>query len=255
MSNHIQFDAFLVLDLKATSVPSDEGLSPADKTARREILEFPVLAIPPSALTLLGRRAAQTHTRECVSDTAVCGVPVLEFHAFVRPTDGAAPGGVRALTAACEQTSGVTQAQVNTAEPLPAVLLKFHRWLESNRLLGKRLCFVTCSDWDLGEMLPAECARKAVPFPRYCATYINLQRLFAARFRKTADLPEMMDALSLPLVGRRPSGRDDCKNIAHAFVELLRSGASSGTVPPGVGQVVAAAAVEQPRVQQQHQPQ
>jgi inhibitor of KinA sporulation pathway (predicted exonuclease) len=96
-------------------------------------------------------------------------VQVQEFHAFVRPTDGAAVGSARVLSAFCTELTGITQSQVENAPPLPAVLGDFHKWLQTHEMEDKRLCFVTCGDWDLGEMLPTECERKSIPFPSVCA--------------------------------------------------------------------------------------
>lgn len=89
---------------------------------------------------------------------------------FVRATDEprvtpGAIGSARRLSSHCIERTGVSQSQVDGAQPLPAVLLLFHRWLESQSLLFKRLCFITMGDWTLGSMLPGECQRKNIPLP------------------------------------------------------------------------------------------
>lgn len=66
-----------------------------------EIIEFPVIVL----------------------DTATLRV-VAEFHEYVRPVANPV------LTTFCTDLTGITQATVNAADPLPIVVAKFERWLQ-----------------------------------------------------------------------------------------------------------------------------
>ena len=68
------------------------------------------------------------------------------------------------MTAFCTQMTGITQATVDAAEPIDAVL---KRWLPA--MLGtddvSGVLPVTCGEPDLKAMLPRECARKGLQVP------------------------------------------------------------------------------------------
>lgn len=190
------FDVFLVTDLQAAC----EGEAGTEQG--RELLELPIVMIPAKSLALLRPPSEGSSAGDSVGlGQHVSGLPVRQFRHYVRPTDGAARGKARQLSSECTTRTGIKQSDVDGAKPLPGVLLELHKWLDGQGLLrGKRLCFVTLNDDDLGERLPAECARKNVPLPSYFTTYINVQRLFATRFLKTLPLAEMLTELGLPLL-------------------------------------------------------
>jgi len=44
--------------------------------------------------------------------------------------------------------------------------------------------FVTCGDWDLGRMLPEQCAREHIDVPIYFKEFINIKKVFQSFYNK-----------------------------------------------------------------------
>ncbi|MEZ4426296.1 MAG: 3'-5' exonuclease [Nannocystaceae bacterium] len=191
------FDLLVILDFEATC---QEGAPPDPQ----EVIEFP------SVLVSLRERAV-----------------IAEFESFVRPVHHPR------LTPFCSQLTSITQADVEAAPTFPEVLAAHQRWLEGERLLGPNadpFAFVTCGDWDLVTMLPAQCAAADIDITTLPAAYrrwINIKQLFAAvtNKRKGFGMPTMLRTLGLTLEGRHHRGIDDCRNIAKIAVALRDRGA------------------------------
>jgi len=193
------FDYFVVLDFEATC---DTPQPPSPQ----EIIEFPSVLLAGDSLQIL--------------DT---------FESFVRPQHHGL------LSEFCRTLTTITQAQVDAAPLFSEVLDSHLRWLRSHALptsateSGPSYAFITCGDWDLATMLPAQLRAilpplGAIPWPY--RRWINIKRHFAASpagKRKPQGMPGMLEALGLPLVGVHHRGIDDCKNIA-AIARALAEG-------------------------------
>lgn len=158
------------------------------------------------------------------------GELVAEFHAYVRPLLNPR------LTPFCTQLTGIEQATVDAAEPFPAVFARaqeFYKRFHSQHGAGVRTMFVTCGDWDLQTMLPAQARLSGLQVPSYLQRWINVKvpfrRCLAALGGGASGggglgMAGMLEQLGLPLVGRHHSGIDDARNIAYIVRELLRRG-------------------------------
>ncbi|KAI8619390.1 hypothetical protein BC830DRAFT_1104426 [Chytriomyces sp. MP71] len=83
---------------------------------------------------------------------------------------------------------------------------------------------VTCGHWDLLRMLPsqlksAKLAAAAPVWKRWC----NIKKAMTAHSGvDVLGMPDLLETLGLPLVGRHHSGIDDARNIAACARELLK---------------------------------
>lgn len=196
-------DRVVVLDFEATCQPG----APPDP---QEVIEFP------SVLVSLRERA-------------VLG----EFSTFVRPVHHPR------LSDFCTELTSIRQDDVDGAPTFPEVLARHREWLAGHDLLGPgpdggdRFAFVTCGDWDLGTMLPAQCAAAGISIadlPRVYRRWINIKTIFtgAVRGAKSHGMPSMLRALGLELVGTHHRGIDDCHNIVRIALALDERGARFG---------------------------
>jgi 3'-5' exoribonuclease 1 len=174
---------YIALDFEATC---DEPANPDPQ----EIIEFPAVVVGSED-----------------------GGTTAEFHAFVRPV------AYPRLTRFCVGLTGIRQEQVARSDTFPEVLAQFEEWLEGQGDFQ----FVTCGDWDLGSMLPRQCAQHRLPVPAWARSWANLKRIFAQHFphaSRRTGLRAMSAFLGVPLVGRLHSGIDDARNIARVFRSL-----------------------------------
>jgi len=180
---------YVVIDFEATC---DEPFNPDPQ----EIIEFPAILV----------------------DEA--GIVVEEFHTFVRPI--AHPS----LTAFCIELTGIRSEQLDHAPTFPDVVSQFQEWLNQHTLESSMI--VTCGDWDLGSLLPRQCAQHRLPIPKWAENWCNLKELFAQHFPEMGQhvgMVRMINALGLSIVGRLHSGIDDARNIARILRKLIESGA------------------------------
>ena len=81
--------------------------------------------------------------------------------------------------------------------------------------------FVSCGDWDLGKMMPSQCALLGISTPAHFRSWINLKVSFSESHGKWArGMSHMMDELKLPMQGRAHSGLDDCANLVAIMKEI-----------------------------------
>lgn len=171
----------------------------------QEIIEFPSVLVSLQSLEILD-----------------------EFQSFVRPHHHPL------LTDFCRNLTSISQADVETARGFPDVLANHHGWLDGHGLDETNALVVTCGDWDLGTMLPAQCS-VAVPVvevlrPIY-TRWQNLKHTFCSvqDCRKAPGMARMLAALDLPLAGRHHRGIDDCRNLATLYKTLLQRGGLVGS--------------------------
>lgn len=183
-----KLDYYLVLDFEANNDKKSSYII-------KEIIEFPVLKV--SARTL------ETES---------------EFHTYVQPARY--PRIDPFITELC----GITQDMIDGKPVLPDVLVQFHEWMKSQKLLdGVNFCFVTCGDWDLKTALPQNCDYLGLSYPDYLKRWINIKNLFQTIMgRPGGGMDSMLSHLHLSLDGRHHSGIDDSRNIAKILRELAR---------------------------------
>lgn len=192
------FELAVVLDFEAT----------CDKKAQprpQEIIELPSVLV-------------DLRTRE----------PVAEFSSFVRPTHHPR------LSRFCQKLTSITQADVDGADVFAVVFARHQDWLAQHGADESSALIVTCGDWDLATMLPAQCRASDPPIERVPPIYtrwLNIKRLFSEvrGVDKAPGMAGMLRTLGLPLVGHHHRGIDDCRNIAALLRALLAAG---GAVAP-----------------------
>ena len=102
--------------------------------------------------------------------------------------------------------TGITQADVDSASTLDAVLERFRLWLDERGLVSAleagTAVFVAHGGWDLVDQLPKECARKGLTLPSFYGTFADLKVLFALSCpeHRGTSLKQMLDLLGLPQV-------------------------------------------------------
>lgn len=181
----------IILDFEATCDDRDQPLP-------QEIVEFPSV--------LISLRSLET---------------VDEFESFVRPCRHPV------LTKFCKEFTSIRQSDVDAASLFSEVLANHQAWLDGHGLSEKNALFVTCGDWDLGTMLPAQCP---VAVPRVEALrpiytrWQNIKRAFCSvqGLKKAPGMAKMLRAMDLPLSGHHHRGIDDCRNIAELYKTLLK---------------------------------
>lgn len=127
------------------------------------------------------------------------------------------------LTGFCTELTGITQSTVDEGKSFPQAMSDYDGWMQRNGYADDCLV-VTCGDWDLKTMLPAQCRlhTPAVVSPPYLRKWLNIKTAFSALTnRKARGMAAMLKSLALPLVGRHHSGIDDCRNIASILHALL----------------------------------
>eukprot|EP01059_Diplonema_ambulator_P015180 TRINITY_DN26287_c0_g1_i1.p1 TRINITY_DN26287_c0_g1~~TRINITY_DN26287_c0_g1_i1.p1 ORF type:complete len:361 (+),score=52.58 TRINITY_DN26287_c0_g1_i1:105-1085(+) len=182
-----RYDHFLVMDFEASGHCRD--------SMKWEIVEFPCIAL----------NTATLH-------------PTAEFHEYVRPTT------IPELSEFCKENCGIVQEQVDKADTIDVVVIKFLKWVESLNL-GKVLV-VTCGNYDMRTALRAECLNKGIEgLPAYLRRWCNIKEIFAEKFlpphSRQLGMAGMLSHQRLPLVGRHHSGLDDTRNIASLTAHII----------------------------------
>jgi 3'-5' exoribonuclease 1 len=171
---------YAVIDFECTCWENDDPRKEA-----HEIIEFPVI--------FMNSRTLEVE---------------YEFHEFVRPTESPV------LTPFCTELTGITQATVDAAMHLEAVLHKLEEFMKSYKILS----FMPCTDgpWDFSKFLMPELERKKLPIPAWTKKYLDVRREFQFRFNlpRWVGVSEMLGIIGTEFEGRPHSGLDDARNIA-----------------------------------------
>jgi ERI1 exoribonuclease 2 len=140
------------------------------------------------------------------------------------------------LSTFCVALTKITQEQIDTEGVIFAeAMLLFHRWLkqclkvEAGRYeeectrIGERAIFMTLGQWDLGEEIPLECARRRLPVPTYMRRWLDLQRIAkrVLRFSYMPGIESLMTHLKLPMQGRLHSALADSINTAAILIRVM----------------------------------
>lgn len=138
---------------------------------------------------------------------------------------------------------------MDAAETFVPVFERFQQFLKKHNLPSTAestsdpspsYAFLTCGEWDLKTMLPAQLA---ISFPTASSEYalapfasrINIKKAFGKHYhlRNPSGMAGMLKKLGLELEGRHHSGIDDCRNI----LRIVRKMKDAGWVPMVQGSV------------------
>ncbi|XP_029048905.1 ERI1 exoribonuclease 3 [Osmia bicornis bicornis] len=183
------FNYLLVIDFESTC-------KKYEKMEPQEIIEFPCAAV-----------STKTWNTENV------------FHEYIKPKVHPV------LTSFCTDLTGIIQDMVENQPHFPEVFDKFCKWLEEHNYFkeGNDCAFVTCGDWDLKSMLPAQCELDNIPLPEHFQKWINIKDTFCeATQYYPRSLKDMLTFLKIPLHGRLHCGINDVENIVK-IIQTLQS--------------------------------
>lgn len=206
MFEHPTHTHLCVLDFEATC-KQDAQIRP------QEIIEFPAVMF-------------DVETKNRVS----------EFRYFVKPVH------CPTLTDFCKNLTGIQQdwvdgknlPQNNSAhhgtetlhsDKFPHVLGKFQEWLLKFNPDLNEILIITCGDWDLKTMLPAQCALSGTKVPGHMKRWCNIGAVYCKVHNpKRRGMAGILNDANIPLRGKHHSGIDDCRNIMSIVEHLLNSG-------------------------------
>ncbi|CAD7702052.1 unnamed protein product [Ostreobium quekettii] len=188
-----KFDYFVVYDFEATCNKSKQLIP-------QELIEFSCVVVDGHSLDILP----------------------ISFQEYVRPSVHPV------LDPFCVELTGISQAQVDDALPLQAVLQRHEQWLEDNGVLaeGKAFTPVTWTDWDLEVQLEMECRWRCIKKPSYFDRWINLKKVFIRHCKRSFNLKMSVEYMRLKWQGRCHCGLDDATNTARLAVRLIHDGAA-----------------------------
>lgn len=148
-----------------------------------------------------------------------------EFRSFVRPHHNPT------LTSFCREFTSITQEDIDQSPEFPDVLVRYEGWLDTQGLTCENSFFVTCGDWDLGTMLPAQCKTTDPPLEVLRPIYrkwlnIKVPFCYIRKRPKAPGMAGMLKELDIPLTGQHHCGIDDCQNIVKIFRALVQKSAT-----------------------------
>jgi inhibitor of KinA sporulation pathway (predicted exonuclease) len=122
----------------------------------------------------------------------------------------------------CIKLTGITQEQVQNADPIEIVYKNHYDWLMGQTSNSKNIYIITCGQWDLKTMLPKEIKNKKLKYYDVYKRYINIKAEFEYFYKiKAGGMPTMLKYLGLKLDGRHHSGIDDTRNIAKILLKMI----------------------------------
>jgi 3'-5' exoribonuclease 1 len=135
-----------------------------------------------------------------------------EFAAFIKPV------ATQELSAFCTKLTGITQQDVDAAEPFYTVFPQFVEWCESG---GEPITFCSWGEYDKNQ-LRQDCERHKMAFPEILEKHINFKKAFSRIYDKPPT--GMMGALrhlGIEPEGQQHRGIDDARNIAKIAAHVL----------------------------------
>ena len=149
-----------------------------------------------------------------------------EFDTFVRPTFNPT------LTPFSIALTAISQADVDAAPTLEAVLPQYLGWLRSHGLCdehGQRTgdapwCLCTWSDADIGGQLASECRHKGLRVPACLDAWVDLKQAYRRHFgvEPSGGLARCVERLGLAFEGRAHNGLIDSRNTARIVLYMAR---------------------------------
>lgn len=195
MDKNQKYDYLFVLDFEATCSATHKN------EWKSEIIEFPIVILDVKT-----------------------GKIVDEFRKYVKPIKNPI------LTRFCTSLTGITQETVDYSESFEEVFKQVSKFISifKSNYPDKKWIFVTCGDWDLRKMLPAQAEFSKISYSKDFKRWINIKYPFREFIKdhmggicKGIGMKEMLDKLKLPLKGRHHSGLDDSRNIAAIAWKLI----------------------------------
>ena len=182
---------------------------------RKKMMPCPEITQFPSVLVRLAGRSS---------------VVVDEFDTFVRPRYNPT------LTPFSISLTAISQADVDAAPPLEAVLPRYIAWLREHGLCdaaGAKVgawCFCTWSDADIGGQLAAECAQKSLILPPCFSSWVDLKEVYSRHYRMEprGGLRACVERLGLTFDGRAHNGLVDSRNTAKIALHMARGDGQFG---------------------------
>lgn len=176
---------------------ADENKSEFKSGWRPEIVQFPMAAY-------------NTATRRIVS----------EFNEFVKPER------FPQLSEFALEITGVEQSEVDSADSFPAAFTRAVAWIHDFASAHPQcsIALVTCGNWGLGAMLPAQATLSGIQLEddfKYSIfkSWINIQDVYG-----NVRVVHMLDQLGLPAAEGRTTGIYSCRNIASIIGTQLDRG-------------------------------
>ena len=126
----------------------------------------------------------------------------------------------------CFELTGITQEQVDSGISLGKALGQHFEWLSLKGNIEDTI-IVTCGNWDLLTMLPADLKTNNLGYPHTVYKhFMNIKQIFCdiTKHDKAKGMTGMLTALDLKLEGRHHSGIDDCHNISQIFCKIVDLG-------------------------------
>ncbi|XP_025416670.1 3'-5' exoribonuclease 1 [Sipha flava] len=192
------FPYFVIIDIEATCTENN----PPDY--KFEIIEFPAVLVDAK------KRKIVDH-----------------FQVFVKPTINPK------LSEFCIKLTGITQDQIDKADPFHICLKRFTEWLEKHELGTKhRFSIVTDGPFDMARFLYGQCIMSGIPYPNFATKWINIRKIFRSfyftkqvKHSVLCNLNAMLTFLGMEFEGNPHSGLDDSFNISRICLRLLEDGA------------------------------
>ncbi len=145
------------------------------------------------------------------------------FEALVRPVVHPQ------LTSFCKQLTGVSQSDVDSAEPFPIAAAKLASFAQ--RFQPDSTVWGSWGQFDANQ-LACECERHGVQHPLIGFEHVNLKRRFAkSRKIKEVGMARALQMVGCALEGAHHRGLDDAKNIAKLLRHLPSKGLQDTLVP------------------------
>jgi hypothetical protein len=129
------------------------------------------------------------------------------------------------LTQFCTSLTGITQQQVDQANPIEKVLNAVDYFLEPYK--NSKMAVVNDCGSDMKRFLYKETKHKKIELKPYFDYFINLKKIFPDEEKcgkKIRDINSLLDCFGLTFKGRKHSGMDDAINISKVIIELLHRG-------------------------------
>uniref|UniRef100_A0A6B2L405 Exonuclease domain-containing protein n=1 Tax=Arcella intermedia TaxID=1963864 RepID=A0A6B2L405_9EUKA len=169
-----------------------------DETGLQEITEFPAI--------VLNLSNPQEH--------------IPHFHKYVLPTK------IDPTTVQLYFNKKYGRWGINAQEealPFKVVFEEFLQYMQVHVLdKSTEFSFVTCGDWDLKTMLPAQCSLLGITPPEYFSRWINIKDAYVQFYNhKITGMMAMLSGLMIEHVGNHHSGIDDAMNIKNVVLAML----------------------------------
>lgn len=124
------------------------------------------------------------------------------------------------MTPFCKELTGITQAEVDSAEKFPQVLNKFLTWCGDTY---REDTFILAS-WGFYDrkQLTQDCQYHNIPFPQEFQTHVSLKHLFGQKYRiRPCGMDKALQMKGLHLDGSHHRALADAKNISKLFLDLF----------------------------------